>query len=372
MVCRRNRRQPSNHRRLRPRHQETRVAKRPVVEIPAGAIRTARSARWRSALYGQARQRVERRLRHLEIGGVPLDTDGKVADRLGRGESRAAARERIADDAGAERQRRTHDAPEKPLRLEGRIAASRSRPRAGEHGITSRNGSSSETRLRPPVPQRRRLAATVPANGLRKIPHGSQHERGITVTLRNSASAPFGRSPPRSVCTSRMTSPRFRNPAAWKAWNVVVDSSGLDATNMWPPEDMARANSPKKRCRRSVSRSDSTVNRGSGRRFAPSHEGGMRHTPPRPARLGVIVVVVLLYRHHRVNRVLRQRVEPGGRVREDAGRPLRQVRARLGAVPPSDRHRSPADSRSSSIHDDARLSSWRGALGKFRHRCPPG
>jgi len=46
------------------------------------------------------------------------------------------------------------------------------------------------------------------------MPHGSKHDFGITVMSANSRWAFFGRSPPRSVWTTRINSPRFSKPAA--------------------------------------------------------------------------------------------------------------------------------------------------------------
>ena len=102
--------------------------------------------------------------------------------------------------------------------------------------MTSRNGSSREMRRSPPVPQRRRFAATVRSLiGLRKSPQGSHPARGMTETSANSRSAPLGRSPPRSVCTSRMISPRFSKPVFSKQAKVVVERSGVEAIIRWPP-----------------------------------------------------------------------------------------------------------------------------------------
>ena len=75
----------------------------------------------------------------------------------------------------------------------------RSSERVGADAMTSAKGASFETLLSPPVFHLRRLSCTRPSHGLRNTPHGSQHERGMTVTSENSLCAFLGRSPPRSV-----------------------------------------------------------------------------------------------------------------------------------------------------------------------------
>src|SRR5690349_10464831 len=58
----------------------------------------------------------------------------------------------------------------------------RSSDLVGADAITSVKGASADTLLRPPAFHFLRLSWTRPSHGLRKIPHGSQHERAITVT----------------------------------------------------------------------------------------------------------------------------------------------------------------------------------------------
>src|SRR6185503_8058533 len=122
--------------------------------------------------------------------------------------------------------------------------------------------------------------------GFLKIPQGSQHDRGIIEISGKSVSAPLGRSPPRSVCTCRIISPRFSRPDAWRALKVTDDKSGLDARNTWPPGTKTLFNSVatslKNLWRASSSFGEITVNLGKGCLFAPSNEGGIRQTPPRP------------------------------------------------------------------------------------------
>ena len=167
-------------------------------------------------------------------------------------------------------------------------AMARSGPRAGADFIKSLNGSLSENRRSPPVPHFRRLSWTRPSQGRRKIPHGSKHDFGMTVTSTNSSCAFFGRSPPRSVCTSRINIPRCSNPAEMNGSNTKYDNSGFVAINTWAPGTSTGYNnmhSLLKNCRIfSLSCSRRTVNLGSGWRRQPSKAGGMRHTPPLPFR----------------------------------------------------------------------------------------
>src|ERR1035437_261792 len=97
---------------------------------------------------------------------------------------------------------------------EGCGAILRSSARVGDDRITSEKGASAATLLSPPVFHLRRFSCTLPSHGFRNRPHGSQADRGITVTSENSLCAFFGRSPPRNVWTSLMISPRFSKPAA--------------------------------------------------------------------------------------------------------------------------------------------------------------
>src|SRR6266446_2583935 len=78
-------------------------------------------------------------------------------------------------------------------------AISLSRRLAGEDKMRSLKGSDSEIRRKPPVFHFLRLSWTLPSQGLRKRPHGSQHDLGMTETSANSAWAFLGRSPPRRV-----------------------------------------------------------------------------------------------------------------------------------------------------------------------------
>src|SRR5260221_11659345 len=108
-------------------------------------------------------------------------------------------------------------------------------PRAGDDAIRSLNGSSPEMRRKPPVFHLRRVSRTRPSHGLRNRPHGSQHDLGITETPGNSSLAFLGRSPPRSVYTRRMISPRFSNPEAMNGSYTRWDTSGFVAMNTWAP-----------------------------------------------------------------------------------------------------------------------------------------
>ena len=149
--------------------------------------------------------------------------------------------------------------------------------------------------------------------------------------------APLGRSPPRNVWTSRMISPRLSNPASWKAWKVVVDKSGFEATNTWPPGTSARAaaeaSAPKKSWRSAVSRCDRTVKRGNGRRREPPHAAA-----PGP-QLGVVPGFVFdeavrRVRDHGVDGVFGEFVEPPDGVRKRVGRPVREMRPPSRAAAP--------------------------------------
>ncbi len=164
----------------------------------------------------------------------------------------------------------------------------RSSRRAGADWITSTNGFLPETRRKPPAPHLRRLSCTRPSHGFRNKPHGSHAERGITDTSENSSCAFLGRSPPRNVCTRRIISPRFSNPAAIKDMYTYCDNSGLVAIITWPPGTRTRtaclANFVKKEQSVAMSVSSKIVNLGTGLRLQPSNDGGMRQTPPRPLR----------------------------------------------------------------------------------------
>jgi len=159
-----------------------------------------------------------------------------TANCIRRRERRSRARERIVDyPTPRGREARTSLAQESLSFSDGCGAKSLSGLRVGEHGITSLNGSSSPRRCNPPVPHSRRFSATVQSNGLRKMPQGSQHDLGITVTSGNSSSAPLGRSPPRSVWTRRDYFALFSKPDSISAWKVVVESRGFEAIKTWPP-----------------------------------------------------------------------------------------------------------------------------------------
>jgi len=169
---------------------------------------------------------------------------------------------------------------------EGCGAASRSPFRATDEGITSRNGSSGEILLNPPVFHLRRLSCTRPSQGFRNSPHGSQPDRGITETRSNSSSAFFGLSPPRSVWTNRMISPRFSNPAFRKGSYTKWETSGLVAIKTCAPGTKIfrrlSASVSKNKCSSFFSASVKTVKRGRGDLVQPSKEGGILQTPPRP------------------------------------------------------------------------------------------
>lgn len=175
-------------------------------------------------------------------------------------------------------------------------AIPRSSRRAGAEAITSKNGFSPDILRNPPVAHFRRLSCTRPSQGLRKSPQGSHAERGITDTSSNSLCAFLGRSPPRKVCTRRITSPRFSNPAPIIAMYTYCESSGLDAIMMWPPGTNTRtaifANLVKNDESAAMSRSSKTVNLGTGLRWQPSNEGGILQTPPRPLRSFVFSISV--------------------------------------------------------------------------------
>src|SRR2546422_4146104 len=108
-------------------------------------------------------------------------------------------------------------------------ASARSSRRVGAERMISSNGWSGESRLRPPVFHFRKLSCTRPSQGFRKSPQGSQLDRGITVTSADSPCAFLGRSPPRSVFTSRMISPRFSKPASIIGTYTRCESNGLVA-----------------------------------------------------------------------------------------------------------------------------------------------
>lgn len=163
-------------------------------------------------------------------------------------------------------------------------ASARSSRRVGDDRITSPKGFAGDGRRKPPVPHLRRLSCTLPSRGLRKTSQGSHIDLGITLTPLNSAWAPFGRSPPRLVVTSRTISPRRSSPACASDAATKYDISGLAATTTFAPGTStgisARVHCPKNQANRSKSARERTVKRGSGDLRAPSKEGGRRHTPP--------------------------------------------------------------------------------------------
>ena len=105
----------------------------------------------------------------------------------------------------------------------------------GADGITSPKGLSLLGRLSAPVFHFRRLSCTRPSIGSRKRSHGSQFERGITLTSGNSAWAALGRSPPRMVVVSRMISPRRSRPARASAPATMKERRGEEATKTCAP-----------------------------------------------------------------------------------------------------------------------------------------
>src|SRR5947207_8122956 len=66
-------------------------------------------------------------------------------------------------------------------------AISLSRRLAGEERMRSLKGSESEIRCNPPVFHFLKLSWTLPSQGLRNRPHGSQQDLGITLTPENSS-----------------------------------------------------------------------------------------------------------------------------------------------------------------------------------------
>ena len=111
--------------------------------------------------------------------------------------------------------------------VDGCGAISRSPFGVGRDGITSPNGRSGDGRRNPPVLWRLRLSCTRPSTGLRSTTHGSNIDRGITLTFWNSWWAFFGRSPPRIVMTRRMMVPRGSSPPSAMAEPTMWDSNGF-------------------------------------------------------------------------------------------------------------------------------------------------
>src|SRR2546423_119047 len=133
--------------------------------------------------------------------------------------------------------------------------------------MRSLKGSKFEIRRKPPVFHFLRLSWTLPSQGLRKRPQGSQHDLGMTVTSGNSLCAFLGRSPPRNVYTVLMISPRFSKPFFMKLSYTKWEMSGFVAMKTWPPGTRTHLSNEARR--KEQSRSDfwsvsvRTVKRGS-------------------------------------------------------------------------------------------------------------
>lgn len=130
---------------------------------------------------------------------------------------------------------------------DGCFARARSRGRAGGISTKSGNGLFSEGRRRAPVPYLFRFSTTRPSHGFRKISQGSKHERGITDTSRYCLSPNFGRSPPRSVLTTRTTCPRASKPAIQNAWATRCETKHCDDNRTCAPGTRMRNNSGARR-----------------------------------------------------------------------------------------------------------------------------
>ena len=154
-------------------------------------------------------------------------------------------------------------------------------------GITSPKGLSSSGLRKPPVFHFLKFSWTVPSSGFRSVIQGSHLERGMTETPLNSSWAPFGRSPPLNVVTSRMISPRFSRPALVTAELTMCVRSGFDAMRTLAPGLSFGIRYLVHVKKKSYSFwswvSVKVVNLGTGLLWLPSYVGGSRQTPPRPA-----------------------------------------------------------------------------------------
>lgn len=149
--------------------------------------------------------------------------------------------QRGRNDPDPERQRSAHHLAHEPLRFQRWMRRdfllTATSGRARDHILERLILGDAAQPARPPLSQvlsgcaLHRLTEDAP-----RLPARTGHHGDVA----NSSSAPFGRSPPRSVCTRRITSPRFSRPACWKAWKVRDDRSGLDAIRIWPPGTKAR------------------------------------------------------------------------------------------------------------------------------------
>src|SRR6266581_7864111 len=130
----------------------------------------------------------------------------------------------------------------------------------------------------------------------------------------------FGRSPPRSVRTKRINSPRNSKPPSTRVEKTNWERNVLLAINTCPPGLKActdtLAHSIKKRRRESRSFRSRAVNLGSGARVLPSNDGGILHILPLPFDLFSIwsnsysFYTIWRISYNRVDTVLRDSAKP--------------------------------------------------------------
>jgi len=98
-----------------------------------------------------------------------------------------------------------------------------------DDGITSENGASVATLLSPPVFHLRRLSCTLPSHGFRNRPHGSQADRGITVTSEEFLVRILRPVPATQCLNEPYDFAAFSKPAPLAAGRRDCESSGLAA-----------------------------------------------------------------------------------------------------------------------------------------------
>ena len=130
---------------------------------------------------------------------------------------------------------------------DGCFARARSCRRAGGTSTRSGKGVSSEGRRRAPVPYLFRFSITRPSHDFRKRSQSSKHARGMTDRLRYCLLPNLGRSPPRSVLTTRTIWPRASKPAIQNAWATKCETKHCDESMTCPPGTRTRNNSGAKR-----------------------------------------------------------------------------------------------------------------------------
>ena len=134
---------------------------------------------------------------------------------VGGGERRTGGGEGVEDHVFSERQRRWNQLPEKRLGLERR----RKVPFRGVRRVRRQDVLERLALRNAPQASGSPLAEIVLNAALEPLAEtaATVRPRGITVTPENSSCAFFGRSPPRIVMTSRVTTPRFTSPASASA-----------------------------------------------------------------------------------------------------------------------------------------------------------